>query len=261
MPIGSLRAAVAAAFAFVFFTVAQPALAGSITRDDFQFPKDKEVKVVVFRPDVQVGSLRVGGVDEPNADWTAAARTNIQTAMEGAAEARSANMQFLGEFEGDNGKLVGEYRDLFETVAGSVFQHITMGDKLPTKQAMTKGPKPKKYSKLDWTLGPEAARLKAVTGGDYALFFFTHDAYGDAGRKVAQLLMAGLFGAYVPAGIHVGYAALVDLETGHIVWFNTDLAMGGDPREADGAKKRVSQLLSGFPAREGSLAAGAKAKP
>jgi hypothetical protein len=260
MPIGSLRAALFAVFALVSSAVAQPALAGSITRDDFQFPKDKEVKVVVFRPDVQVGSLRVGGVDEPNADWTAAARTNIQSAMESAAEARAANMQFLDEYEGEQGKLVGEYRDLFETVAGSVFQHITLGDKLPTKQAMTADPKPKQYSRLDWTLGPEVARLKEVTGGDYALFFFTHDAYGDAGRKVAQFLLIAL-GSYVPAGIHVGYAALVDLETGNIVWFNTDLAMGGDPREVDGAKKRVSQLLAGFPSREGSLAATAKAKP
>jgi len=33
------------------------------------------------------------------------------------------------------------------------------------------------------------------------------------------------------------------------VWFNTDLAMGGDPREVDGAQKRVGQLMAGFPTR------------
>lgn len=247
-----LRAAVVAALGAVVLVVAQPAEAG-VTREGFVFPADTAIKVVVFRPDVHVGSLKVGGVDEPNADWTNAARANIQEAMQSSAEAKGAQMVFLGDFEGTDGELVNQYRGLFEAAAGAVFQHHMLWDKLPTKLAppgpTVAGKKPKKTYRLDWTLGPEAAKLKAVTGGDYALFFFTHDAYGDAGRKVAQLLMAGLFGAYVPAGIHIGYAALVDLNNGDIVWFNSDLAMGGDPREVDGAKKRVGQLLAGFPAR------------
>lgn len=229
--------------------LAQPALAGSLTRDNFAFPTDGDVKIVVFRPDVNVGSLRVGGLDEPNADWTAAARTNIQTAMQANAEANDARMVFLGEFEGQQAELVNEYRGLFEAVAGAAFLHAAMGDRLPTKLVPNPDPKASKRYKLDWTLGAEASRLRDVTGGDYALFFFSKDSYGDAGRKVAQLLMAGIFGAYVPAGVHIGYAGLIDLRTGDLVWFNTDLALGGDPREADGAQKRVGQLLAGFPKR------------
>ena len=88
-----------------------------------------------------------------------------------------------------------------------------------------------------------------------AQFVFTNDAYGDAGRKAAQA--AGMLGCLigvcvmVPSGVHVGYAGLVDLSTGDVVWFNTDLAMGGDPREVDGAEKRVGQLMDGFPLRAG----------
>jgi hypothetical protein len=37
--------------------------------------------------------------------------------------------------------------------------------------------------------------------------------------------------------------------------------MGGDPREVDGAKKRVTQLLEGFPARGPAPAAVAAAAP
>ena len=61
------------------------------------------------------------------------------------------------------------------------------------------------------------------------MFVFTNDAYGDSGRKAAQA--AGMLGCLigvcvlVPSGIHVGYAGLVELETGNVVWFNTDLAM------------------------------------
>lgn len=222
-------------------------MAGSVQRDGFAYPQGQPIKIVVFRPDVRVGSLRVGGLDEPNADWTAAARTNIQAAMEGSAQMREANLTFLGEFEGEQADVVNENRGLFEAVAGAMFQHVTLGDRLPTKLVSSTDPNAKKQYRIDWSLGAQTDRLREVTGGDYALFFFTHDSYGDAGRKVAQLLMAGLFGAYVPAGVHIGYAAMIDLRTGDVVWFNTDLAMGGDPRDGEGAAKRVTQLLAGFP--------------
>ncbi|MEM6858123.1 MAG: hypothetical protein AAF559_09650 [Pseudomonadota bacterium] len=87
------------------------------------------------------------------------------------------------------------------------------------------------------------------------MFVFTNDAYGDGGRKAAQAvgMLGCLIGICVPvsSGVHVGYAGLVDLETGNIVWFNSDLSIGGDPREEDGAEKRVNQLMDGFPLRDG----------
>lgn len=255
MTFRSLRGA-ALAGAMAFSAMAAPAEAGSLMREGFAFPADGEIKVVVFRPDVQVGSLGVGGLDAPNADWTNAARANIQQALENAANARQANLRFLGEYDGDQGKVVDTYRGLFEAVAGSVFLHAAVpGNRLPTKLIPDPDPKAPKRYRMDWTLGDGAARLRELTGGDYAMFVYTKDSYGDAGRKVAQALMAGLLGAYMPAGVHVGYAGLVDLRTGDVVWFNTDLAMGGDPREPDGAAKRVDQLLRGLPVRGSAPAA------
>ena len=49
------------------------------------------------------------------------------------------------------------------------------------------------------------------------------------------------------SGVHIGYAGLVDLETGDLVWLNADRKMGGDVRTGDGAVKRVTQLLEDFP--------------
>jgi hypothetical protein len=255
MKLEFLRTAFAGIAGACLLSVAQPADAGNVVRDGFAFPKEGEVKIVVFRPDVQVGTLRVGGVDEPNADWTASARTNMQKAFGEAAEAREAKLEFLGDPEGENAKLLDDYRGLFQVVSNSAMTHAIFFDKLPTKQVKSADPKAKKKWKMDWTLGPEASRLKAATGADYAMFVYTHDSYGDAGRKVAQLLMAGLFGAYVPAGVHIGYAGLVDLNTGDLVWLNADIAMGGDPRDAEGAVKRVSQLMSGFPKRNSAVPA------
>ena len=248
----TLRAAAAAAFAISSLLIAAPASADAISRQGFALPADGNVDIVVFRPDVRVGSMRIGGIDEPNAEWTATARENIQKAMEERAKGIDTKLVFLDDLEGEHAELLTQYRGLFEAAAGAMVQHVTMADKLPTKEAEIIVPGRKKARKgtaLDWTLGEGTRELKEVTGADYAMFVFTHDAYGDTGRKVAQVLMAGLFGAFIPAGVHVGYAGLVDLETGNIVWFNTDLAIGGDPREVEGAQKRVSQLMADFPSR------------
>ncbi|MDY7098396.1 MAG: hypothetical protein SXU28_09695, partial [Pseudomonadota bacterium] len=137
---------------------------------------------------------------------------------------------------------------------------ITAGDTLKTKEqeveyTVGRRKRTKKVQALDWTLGPGAAQLKEATGADYAMFVFTNDAYGDGGRKAAQAvgMLGCLIGAcvIVSSGVHVGYAGLVEFETGNIVWFNTDLSMGGDPRKEDGAEKRVGQLMEGFPLRDG----------
>lgn len=242
--------------------MAAPAAAGDATRDGFNFPNDGSMKIVVFRPDVSVGSQKAGGLIEPNADWTETARANIKAKLIERAELLNAKLEFIDELEGENAEVLTEYRALFEAVSGSIFTHVTVGDSLATKQKMVSDPKvptarPRKVNMLDWTLGPGAAKLRAATGADYAMFVFTNDAYGDSGRKAAQA--AGMLGCLigvcvmVPSGIHVGYAGLVELETGNVVWFNTDLAMGGDPREVEGAEKRVGQLMDGFPLRAGAV--------
>jgi len=225
---------------------AHPAMAGSLLKDGFAFPAGTPVKIAVFRPDVQVGTLRTGGVDEPNADWTAQARTNLQSAFEGASDARDAQMVFLGEPDGENAKLLNDYRALFQIVSKEILGHGVFVDRLPTKKVPGKTGDPVRHN-LDWTLGGGAQKLKQVTGADYALFVYTHDSYGSAGRKAAQLFAAALLGVYVAPGVHIGYAGLVDLNTGDMKWFNADIQMGGDPRTTDGAAKRVGELLRNFP--------------
>ncbi|UAB79097.1 hypothetical protein INR77_05250 [Erythrobacter sp. SCSIO 43205] len=237
-----------------------PAAADDITRADFTFPDDGTMKIVVFRPDVSVGSQKVSGLVEPNAEWTETARANIQAKMVERASALNADLTFIDELEGEDAELLTEYRGLFEAVSSSIFTHVTVGDKLATKTErvpVTRNGRTRnrEVQKLDWTLGPGTAQLKEATGADYAMFVFSNDAYGDSGRKAAQV--AGMLGCIIgvcvtiASGVHVGYAGLVELETGNIVWFNTDLSIGGDPREVDGAEKRVRQLMEGFPLRDG----------
>lgn len=214
----------------------------------FAFPASAPLKIVVFRPDVSVGSQSTGGLDEPNADLTTQARDALTKSLEGALKARSGDMVLMPELAGDDAVLLANYRSLFKAVTDAVVAHrLFKGNRLPTK-----------LDKFDWTLGPGVAKLAELGGGDYGLFFLTHDSYGSAGRKAAQIVGA-MFGAYIKSGVHIGYAGLVDLKSGELVWINADLAMGGDVREAEGADKRVQQLLEDFPTRAGQQPAATTA--
>ena len=56
----------------------------------------------------------------------------------------------------------------------------------------------------------------------------------------------------VGMGFEGGFASLIDLKTGEIVWFNRVLAGSGELREPDGARTAVARLFEGIPRSEGS---------
>lgn len=232
-----MKEAWVAALAAAGLAASGPASAKVKSDKDFRFPAGKPARILVFRPDVQVGSMGVGGMDEPNADWTAQARANLAEQLDANQRSGGNQVVFIPEQEGENARLVADYQQLFRAVAGAIAEHkLSPFAKLPTKK-----------DRFDWTLGPGARRLGELMGGDYALFLYSHDAYGTTARKVMQVLVAGLFSAGMRAGVHQGYAALVELSTGRVVWFNLDPASGGDPRDREGAAKRVRELLTDFP--------------
>jgi hypothetical protein len=220
----------------------------SLTKEEFSFPAEGQVRVVLFRPDVSVGEQSTGGLDQPNAGWTEQARDELTAALAKAQAARNIEMQLMPELSGENAKLMSDHRKLFKAVADSVIKHRLFGlDPLPTKQA-----------RFDWTLGSGASQLGALGGGDFGLFFYTFDSYESASRRTARLLTAAM-GAEKPTEVNMGYAGLVDLKTGDLVWINVDVRMAGDVRTASGAVTRVSELLQDFPVR--AVLATGKAKP
>jgi hypothetical protein len=222
-----------------FFLAASPSVAQekSALKPGFAFPPDRSVRILVFRPDVKVGSQSAGGVVTPNAEWTASARAHLSAALASVSPVGSANIVFLPELEGEGAALLADYRVLFRSVADTVLQHrLFKGNRLPTKK-----------TGFEYSLGSGIAKLGQIGGGDFGLFVFTNDAFGSAGRKMLQAFAIGFAGVGVSSGQHAGYAGLVDLMTGDLVWMNADFKMGGDVREADGAIKRALQLLEGLP--------------
>ena len=204
-----------------------------------------EARILVFRPEIAVGAQTTGGMNEPSAEWTRAARANLLAALAKAPAIAGSTLVIAPELEGDKGALLDDYTALFKTVAQAAFSHkMFPGNRLPTKK-----------SDFEWTLGEGAAALKPL-GGDYGLFFLTYDSYGSTGRKVAQVLGLLMGAGFIPSGVHIGYAGLVDLETGDLVWLNADTAIGGDPRDAAGADKRMAQLLEDFPRKSTATTTG-----
>lgn len=236
----SVLAASALAWTFVAPASVHAQSRQSLTKTDFAFPATGQIRVVLFRPDVSVGEQSTGGLDEPNAGWTEQAREQLTAALGKAQAERNIELKLMPELAGDEAKLMSDYRKLFKTVADSVIKHRLFGlDPLPTKE-----------EKFDWTLGEGASRLGALGAGDYGLFFYTLDSYESGSRKIARLL-ASTMGAEQPNETNMGYAGLVDLKTGDLVWINVDVKMAGDVRTSEGAALRITGLLDGFPVRAG----------
>jgi hypothetical protein len=228
-------------------SMAQAQSRKSLTRPEFSFPAQGQVRVVLFRPDVYVSEQSTGGLDQPNAGWTEQARDQLTAALGKAQAERNIELKLMPNLTGEEAKLMSDYRRLFKTVADSAIKHRLFDlDPLPTKE-----------EKFDWTLGEGAARLGALGSADYGLFFYTLDSYESASRRTARLLVNAV-GNEANAEVNMGYAGLVDLKTGDLVWINVDVKMAGDVRTPDGAALRISELLDGFPVRAGILTGKAK---
>jgi len=197
-------------------------------------------KLVIVPADMELFSMSGGGVLEPRADWTDAAQKYFRAALMARTEVVGRDAQELKEADLDE---LGQLNALHGTVAEAVFAHHML--KMPAL--------PTKNDALDWTLGEAVKPLHERTKADYALFFWLRDSYASAERKaamVATMIVGAAFGmAIVPAGgQQIGYASLVDLKTGRIVWFNNLARASGDLREAQAAQETVDALLKTFPA-------------
>ena len=214
---------------------------GAVRHDFDASALDGDVRILVFRPRIRVGEQSTGGMFEPRADWSELARDNLDAALRDYQAQFGTRLTDAPEAYGEDARIVGDYMALFSAVADSIVTYqFFVGNRLETKKQDNRD------DVFDWTLGPGVADLPGAADADYALFINTEDHYGSTGRKVLQVFGA-LAGVGVSSGVHVGYAALVDLRTGNIVWINADRAMGGDVREADGAERRMEQLFEDFP--------------
>jgi hypothetical protein len=201
-----------------------------------------DAKVVVAPMDVELFLVTGGGVSEPKADWTESALKHMKTAFGSKSQAMKLSFADMdGKTADDNAELL----HLHAAVARSISMHHAGFVKLPTKEG-----------KLDWSFGESLRPLQQATGARYGLFTWVRDSYASTERKammvgVAVLSMVATGGTnmvVLGGGVQTGYATLVDLETGQVLWFNQLTSGTGDLREIEPAKATVEALLKDFPA-------------
>ena len=191
--------------------------------------------LLVVPPDLELFSISAGGVTEPRADWTSAAQRHFREALHARRKAFGPRFKELTARELDE---FAELSALHGAVADTVLLHHVMGGvwRLPTKPGG-----------LEWSMGEAVTALREKTGADYALFISLRDSYASAERKATMVAMA-LLGVGLAGGSQQGYASLVDLRDGRLVWFNALRRAAGDLREPSSAEETLDALLQAFPA-------------
>jgi hypothetical protein len=198
----------------------------------------KGTKVVVMPLDIELYSISAGGVPEPKADWTETAHKNFRDALLARNGIQGIELVTLSERDAD------DFVDI-NALHGAVARAISLHHFGPASFHL-----PTKEGKLNWSLGEAVRPIKEKTGADYALFSWVRDSYASAERQAAMIASAILsLGRYVPGGgLQVGYASLVDLNTGRVLWFNRIQRSAGDLRDPSKAAGTVDALLDQFPA-------------
>lgn len=196
--------------------------------------RSADSRLLILPADMELYSMSAGGVVEPRADWTDAAQKHFLAALVAQRKTLGPRVTVLDAAQAED---FFEIVSLHRAVADAIALHHSRGGLLALA---TKG------EKLDWSLGDAVQPLREKTGADYALFTWMRDSYASSERKAAMVALA-LLGAISTGGEQVGYASLVDLRTGRVVWFNRLDRMAGDLREAEPAVETVQSLLKGFP--------------
>jgi hypothetical protein len=187
--------------------------------------------------DVELYSLSAGGIAEPRADWTAHALQHMNEAIRTRQQQARVKVLAISPEQADD---FAEQVSLHAAVAQSISLHHFGGPmwELPTKAGQ-----------LNWSFGNAMQPLRDKWGADYALFIWVRDTYASQERVAAMAAVAILSLGHVvlSGGVQVGYASLVDLRTGDVVWFNRLQRGYGDLRQAGPARESIEALMGGYP--------------
>lgn len=196
---------------------------------------EPNAKVLLMPSDIELYTISAGGVAEPKADWTQDARNHFRAALLARKKSLGTAVIELSEQQVDEH---AEINSLHAAVASAIAIHHFGPSvlRLPTKD-----------NNLDWSLGDPVRTIREKTGADYALFTWIRDSYASSERIAATVLLALVGIGIAPGGLQQGYASLVDLNNGRIVWFSRLFRGHGDLREAEKAAQTLDALLTEFP--------------
>jgi hypothetical protein len=205
----------------------------SVKHGAYQKPLAPGARVLLMKPDIECSAVTASGMVEPNAAWTAQCQRSVQFALTQFMTEHQAELivHDPAQLQSDKTTRYRELSKLYEAVGVSMLVRSAF----PTAK-----------SKTDWTMGKGVQVMQEDYDADYALFIFLRDQYETGGRTAMRLAVAVLGIVTMPA-TQQGFASLVDLETGDIVWFNHLFSTVGDLREPEPARDAIDDLLEASP--------------
>ena len=213
----------------------RPAAAGQLEVP--ALPDLKGAKVALMPIDVELFELTAADLEQPRADWTQAARSYVKNSIAAENNERGTS---LSEFSLDSvpfetRQVLVQYEKLHRQVGLSMLAHERApGLSLPDKSSVNQ-----------WTLDTGVSLIQGATGAGYAVYLYIKDSYSTA-RRVALNIVMAILGGPVKGGTQIGYASLVDLRTGDVVWFDSIASGFGDLRTQEAANSVVGKTVPRF---------------
>ncbi len=190
---------------------------------------DTNANIVLMPPDIKYFRVTASGITEPIAEWTESANREFLAALRAYASEQNLNLAVQSRPEMSDYAV--EYNKLHSAVGQTILENHYGAIKLPAKRGA-----------FDWSLGDGVHQMTLNPDSQYALFVNYRD-YQAGGGRIGMAVFAAALGASIYTGHQGGFASLVDLNTGNVVWFNNTPATQGDMRKPEGATKLVTQLL------------------
>jgi hypothetical protein len=127
-----------------------------------QTPAATKERVLLMPVDIELSELTAGGLLEPNAGWTATAKSHVDRAMDALLQKHGATPI---RYRPANADVAFNDADLqvvklHEAVGNSILVH-----KYDPQFAL-----PTKKNRFDWSLGADVAVLRETYDADYAVF-------------------------------------------------------------------------------------------
>ena len=225
--IGSIRRSTGAlAFAALAIALAGCTQTKSFVHDEVPPRPAGDVDILLLEPDIELSEISVGGIPFPKADWTERGRANVNAALTQIMDQRDSRLVYYeGPPDAPPEHPYNQILKLHEAVGAEILSH-----KYSQAQQFAL---PTKKDRFDWTLGPEVQKFR--------------DSFSSGGRKAMMVVMGALFAVVPPGGRQIGYASLVDLESGDILWFNVLSSEVGDLRDPASAAEATEELLDQLP--------------
>lgn len=183
----------------------------------------KPSSVLLVPLTVRVFDLRAGGFQEEKLRLSQQARSNMLDAVAGELRLRGFTSLVYGESQ--DRQTWGPHHAYMTNLHSRVRSAVVHSNRLPTQR---------REPNLDYGLGGMATDLGRDLDARYALFLSHSEGFATTGRKVVAALFAvGM--ASAPTRPRGGYASLVDLSDGKILWFRDieSLAMSRRAKSGD----------------------------